>query len=61
MVIVSELASSSSFAPTITVHALASLPAPQPGFSKSGALVNVRAPVSELIVNKSLSVPPDTE
>ena len=38
-----------------TVHALESVPAPHPGFSKSGALVNVSAPVEESTVNRPLS------
>ena len=52
-VIVSSLVP--SVAVRITVHAFESVPVPQPGFSKSGALVNVRAPVPELILNKAES------
>ena len=52
-VIVSSLVP--SVAVSITVHAFESVPAPQPGFSKSGALVNVRAPDPVLTVKSALS------
>ena len=55
IVIVSVLVSSSSVAVSMTVHEFESVFAPQPGFSKLGALVNVRAPVSSLTVNSALS------
>ena len=52
-VIVSVLSPSDTW--TTTTHVLALFPAPQPGVSKSGAEENVRAPLAELIENKSWS------
>ena len=57
-VIESEFVASLSLTVRITVHAFESVLVPHPGFSKSGALVNVRAPVALLIENRPLSVDP---
>ena len=60
-VIVSVLVLSLSVAVSSTVHVFESVPEPHPGFSKSGALVNVRAPVAEFTVNNPWSCPPEIE
>ena len=52
-VIVSELVPSEAV--SSTSQALELVPVPHPGFSKSGALVNVRAPVDVSTVNNPLS------
>ena len=54
-VIVSVLALPSSVAVSTTVQSLESVFAPHPGFSKSGALVNVRAPVASFTVTNPFS------